>query len=160
MLLFTITRMFQLSMLHGLRSSRLLVIAQALLALITHIMYSFHYAPRPACQGSASLYVPPLNYKREGTQHYRGQALRLTDTQSHTQYSLHIVEVGYYAPVARTTLIPRVLVCSSTFQQTGKTLRLPPHLRIRAGAFCNTPGVTMARAHLGTKDCELYVVEA
>jgi hypothetical protein len=25
---------------------------------------------------------------------------------------------------------------------------------------CNTPGVTMARAHLGTKDCELYVVEA
>ena len=26
--------------------------------------------------------------------------------------------------------------------------------------LCNTPGVTMARAHLGTKDCELYVVEA
>jgi hypothetical protein len=25
---------------------------------------------------------------------------------------------------------------------------------------CNTPGVTMVRAHLGTKDCELYVVEA
>jgi hypothetical protein len=27
-------------------------------------------------------------------------------------------------------------------------------------SFCNTPGVTMARAHLGTKDCELYLVEA
>jgi hypothetical protein len=26
--------------------------------------------------------------------------------------------------------------------------------------FCNTPGVTMARAHLGTKDCELYGVKA
>jgi hypothetical protein len=25
---------------------------------------------------------------------------------------------------------------------------------------CNTPGVTMARAHLGTKDCELYGVKA
>jgi hypothetical protein len=28
------------------------------------------------------------------------------------------------------------------------------------GCRCNTPGVTMARAHLGTKDCELYVAEA
>jgi hypothetical protein len=26
--------------------------------------------------------------------------------------------------------------------------------------MCNTPGVTMARAHLGTKDCELYGVKA
>jgi hypothetical protein len=32
-----------------------------------------HYAPGPACRGSASLYVPPLNYKREGTQRYKGQ---------------------------------------------------------------------------------------
>jgi hypothetical protein len=44
------------------------------------------------------LYVPPLNYKREGTQRYKGQ------TQSHallhTQYNLHTVEVGYYAPAA------------------------------------------------------------
>jgi hypothetical protein len=34
-----------------------------LLALIIHIMYSFHYAHGPACRGSASLYVPPFNYK-------------------------------------------------------------------------------------------------
>jgi hypothetical protein len=34
--------------------------------------------------------------------------------------------------------------------------RPPPAPRQR----CNTPGVTMARAHIGTKDCELYVVEA
>jgi hypothetical protein len=71
-------------MLHGLRSSRLLVIAQALLALITHIMYSFHYAPGPACRGSASLYLRPLNYKREGTQRYKGQALRLNHTLNTT----------------------------------------------------------------------------
>jgi hypothetical protein len=31
----------------------------ALLALVTPIMYSFHYAPGPTCRGSASLYVPP-----------------------------------------------------------------------------------------------------
>jgi hypothetical protein len=66
-------------------------------ALVIHIMYFFHYAPGPAYRGSASLYVPPLNYKREDTQHYKGQ------TQSHalhTQYYLHTVEVGYYIPAA------------------------------------------------------------
>jgi hypothetical protein len=66
-------------------------------ALVIHIMYFFHYAPKPACRGSTSLYVPPLNYKREGTQRYKGQ------TQSHalhTQYYLRTVEVGYYALVA------------------------------------------------------------
>jgi hypothetical protein len=57
------------------------VIAQALLALVTHITYSFHYVPRPTCRGSASLYVPPLNYKREGTQRYK-------DKFTHTQTQL------------------------------------------------------------------------
>jgi hypothetical protein len=103
MQLFTITRMFWLSMLHGLWSSRLPVIAQALLALVTHMIYSFHYVPGPTCWGSASLYVPPLNYKREGTQCYKGQVhtqtLKLTGF-IHSQYNIHIVEVGYYAPAA------------------------------------------------------------
>jgi hypothetical protein len=35
--------------------------------LVIHIMYFLHYALGPTCRGSASLYVPPLNYKREGT---------------------------------------------------------------------------------------------
>jgi hypothetical protein len=89
-------------MLHELRTSRLPLIAQALLALVTHIMYYFHYAPRPTCRGSTSLYVPPLNYKREGTQRYRDKVfththtLRLTDSQ----YYIHTMEVGYYAPAA------------------------------------------------------------
>jgi hypothetical protein len=80
-------------------------------ALVIHIMYLFHYAPGPACRGSASLYVPPLNYKREGTQRYKGQTQltrSITDSidtlnhrlNLHTQYYLHIVEVGYYAPAA------------------------------------------------------------
>jgi hypothetical protein len=61
-------------------------------------------------------------------------------TQSHSQYYLHTVEVGYYAPVAGTTIIPRVLMCSFTIHQTGKTLRPHPHLRIRAGAFHHPAG--------------------
>jgi hypothetical protein len=68
-------------------------------ALDIPIMYFFHYAPVPACRGSAFLYVPPLNYKREGTQHYKDR-FSSSHAQSHTQYSLHTVEVGYYAPVA------------------------------------------------------------
>jgi hypothetical protein len=46
-------------------------------ALFIPIMYFFHYAPGPACRGSASLYVPLLNYKMEGTQRYK-------DTLNHT----------------------------------------------------------------------------
>jgi hypothetical protein len=46
-------------------------------ALVIPIMYFFHYAPGPACRGLVSLYVPPLNYKKEGTQRYK-------DTLNHT----------------------------------------------------------------------------
>jgi hypothetical protein len=46
-------------------------------ALVIPIMYFFHYAPGPASWGPTSLYVPPLNYKREGTQRYK-------DTLNHT----------------------------------------------------------------------------
>jgi hypothetical protein len=30
-------------------------------------MYSLRFTPGPTCRGPASLYVPPLSYKREGT---------------------------------------------------------------------------------------------
>jgi hypothetical protein len=75
---------------------------RVLSAFTIHIMYSFHYAPGPACRGLASLYVPPLNYKREGTQCYKGHAQSHTQShaQTYTQYNLHTVEVGYYAPAA------------------------------------------------------------
>ena len=63
-------------------------------AFTIHIMYFYHYVSGPACRDSASLYVPPLNYKREGTQRYKEQ------THSHAQYYLHTVEVGYYALAA------------------------------------------------------------
>jgi hypothetical protein len=61
--------------------------------LVTHIIYSFHYVPGPTCWGSTSLYVPPLSYKREGTQRYKAGSLRPSDRLSHrlsssqTQYN-------------------------------------------------------------------------
>jgi hypothetical protein len=52
--------------------------------LVIHIMYFLHYAPGLACRGSASLYVPPLNYKREGTQRYKGHRLKHTLNTTYT----------------------------------------------------------------------------
>jgi hypothetical protein len=94
-----------ISILHGLRTSWRPEIAQALLALVTPIMYSFRYAPGPIWRGSTSLYVPPLSYKREDTQRYKTSShgrsnrltssLKLTDSIQHTDSG-----VGYYAPAA------------------------------------------------------------
>jgi hypothetical protein len=63
---------------YGLRTLWRSKFAQALQALVT----SFHFAPGPTWRGSASLYVPPLSYKRVGTRHYKATSLRpkLTDT--------------------------------------------------------------------------------
>jgi hypothetical protein len=54
------------------------------LALVTSIMYSLHFAPGSTCRGSASLYVPLLSYKREGTRCYKADSHRLSDSQVHT----------------------------------------------------------------------------
>jgi hypothetical protein len=62
-----------------------LEIAQASPALVTPMMYSFHYTPGPTCRGSASLYVPPLSYKREGTQCYKADQLRHSGSLDVTQ---------------------------------------------------------------------------
>jgi hypothetical protein len=84
----------RISILSGMRTSWRPEIAQALLALVTPIMYSFRYALGPTCRGSTSLYVPPLSYKREDTQRYKtdpqigSQAL----SSSQTQYNTQIVE--------------------------------------------------------------------
>jgi hypothetical protein len=106
-------------------------------ALVIHIMYFFHYAPGPACRGSTSLYVPPLNYKREGTQRDKGR----THTRSNT-YSIQLTHSGgrvlrsgglnHYNPSC-----PLVFIPNSPNRQP---LRPPPHLRIRAGAFRHPSG--------------------
>jgi hypothetical protein len=51
---------------------------------VTGISYFLPFAPGPTCRGSISLYVPPLSYKREGTQCYKGHALKPNlDSQTH-----------------------------------------------------------------------------
>jgi hypothetical protein len=55
----------------------------------SHSKYYIRYVPRPTCRGSTPMYVPPLDYKREGTQRYRliqTQAI-LDTTQAHEQYN-------------------------------------------------------------------------
>jgi hypothetical protein len=80
----------RLSILRGVRPSWRPMITQVLLVSIIHIMYSFHYVLGPTCWGSASLYVPPLNYKREGTQRYRTSSHRLSSS-----HVLHILNTTY-----------------------------------------------------------------
>jgi hypothetical protein len=105
-------------------------------ALVIHIMYFFHYAPGPTCRGSASLYVPPLNYKREGTQRYKAHANTLnTHSIQLTQSGGRVLCSGglnHYNPSS-----PLVFLLNSSNRQP---LRPPPHLRIRAGAFRHPAG--------------------
>jgi hypothetical protein len=82
------------SMQHGLRTSRLPVIAQALLALTTHRMYSFRYVLGPHVGAQYSCMCLPLDYKREGTQRYKDKLSQVhTNSQahklSHSQYYSH-----------------------------------------------------------------------
>jgi hypothetical protein len=64
------------------------------LALVTSIMYSLRFVPGPICRGLASLYVPSLSYKREGTRRYKAdptQTLKLSSSlklnTTHRQWS-------------------------------------------------------------------------
>jgi hypothetical protein len=61
----------------------------ALATSISCSKYYICYVPGPACRGSAPLYVPPLSYKRGGTQHYKADTLRRSQvhTSSQAQYS-------------------------------------------------------------------------
>jgi hypothetical protein len=65
-------------------------------AFTIHIMYSCYYAPGPTCRGLAFLYVPPLNYKREGTQRYKARTLKFAHKLSSTQTQVwHILNATY-----------------------------------------------------------------
>ena len=66
--------------------------------------------PGPTCRGSVPLCMPPFSYQRGGMQRYKTISigrLRLSSFHSNRTHS----GVGYYAPAARTTLNPRVLLC-------------------------------------------------
>jgi hypothetical protein len=134
------------------------------LALVTSIMYSLRFALGPTCRGSASLYVPPLGYKREGTQRYKAdptRTLRLTSS-----YKLSSSQIQYntqqWSRVLRSSgpnhsKPLRVHSCSSTIQQTGKTLRPLLILGFRAGAFRHPAGEFPLRQHLSIHSIFLFV---
>jgi hypothetical protein len=82
----------------------------ALGASISRSKYYIRYVPGPTCRGSAPLYVPPLDYKGEGTLRYRGRTLSDSIRLKLTSNTIHS-GVGYYAPAARTTLNPCVFLC-------------------------------------------------
>jgi hypothetical protein len=65
------------------------------------------YVPGPTCRGSVPLCMHPFSYKRGGMRRYKEIQAQI---QAQTHNTLHS-GVGCYAPVARTTLNPRVLSC-------------------------------------------------
>jgi hypothetical protein len=67
-------------MLHRSRMSGCEKIAPA--ANISSSKYYICCVPGPTCRGSVHLYVPPLRYKREGTQRYKGDRSDQTQTLS------------------------------------------------------------------------------
>jgi hypothetical protein len=91
---------------------------------------------------------PLLSYKREGTRRYKASSRShrpKLDSQTHKfiqalELNTAHIAVGYYDPVARTTLNPYVFLCSSRFHPAGKTLRPLLILGFRAGAFRHPSG--------------------
>jgi hypothetical protein len=85
---------------------------------ISSSKYYIRYVPRPTCRGSVPLYVPPLSIKGEACSVTWGRTPTFMDRPDlDTQLSsFHINPthsgVGYYAPATRTTLNPRVFLCS------------------------------------------------
>jgi len=87
-------------------------------AIIYEQYVMLYYIAGPTCRGPSSMYAPPLRYKREAP------AVQNKLSRSHTQARpssrrlsrgkaiQHTVDVGYYAPAARTTLIPMCSSCS------------------------------------------------
>jgi hypothetical protein len=65
---------------------------------------------------STLVHAPPLSYKKGGMQRYKGGFFRPSLDGDSQRSSFHSNPthsgVGYYAPVARTTLNPRVFMCS------------------------------------------------
>jgi hypothetical protein len=104
--------------------------------------------PLPTCRGSITMYMPPFDYKREGT-HGRTQfrlnldkygrcQLRLLghiNTETPRQYK-PTIDVWYYAPATQTTLTSTLTSVFLRVLAANQANPLaPPHLRISAGAL-------------------------
>ena len=84
------------------------------------IMYEqyaiLYYNVGPTCRGPNSCVRAPLRYKREALAAHAKLSQALSDSleTKGTQAIQHTVDVGYYAPAARTTLNPLCSSCSSS----------------------------------------------
>jgi hypothetical protein len=111
---------------------------------ITGISYFLPFCSWAHMSGLSILVRAPLSYKREGTRRYKADPTeRDSLTRSHTlklRLSTTHSGVGYYAPVARTTLNSCVFLCSSRVHLAGKTLRPLLILGFRAAAFRHPAG--------------------
>jgi hypothetical protein len=103
------------------------------------------YVPRPTCRGPVPLCMPPFSYKMGGMRRYTHTRnlrshLRLANSYKLTNNTSHS-GVGYYAPVARTTLNPCVFLSSShSFQRSSKTPKPLLISGFRAGALRHPVG--------------------
>jgi hypothetical protein len=124
--------------LRGLRTSRRQKISQVSPALVAPCISSIvslgpHVGAQQPCM------CPPWAIK--GRAH---DVTRHTNLDSQTHKFIQALKlntahsgVGYYAPVARTTLNPCVFLCSSSIEQQAKRLGPLLILGFRAGAFCH-----------------------
>jgi hypothetical protein len=104
---------------------------------VSRYKYYICYVPRPTCQGSVRLYVPPLSYKRGGMQCYN----KVPGERSHThkQYNTQWTRVLRSGGPNHSKLL-HVLVCLFPNLTTSKTLRPLLILGFRAGALRHPAG--------------------
>jgi hypothetical protein len=99
------------------------------------------YVPGPTCRGPVPLCMPPFSYKRGGMRCYtHTRNLRLASSYKPSDNTSHS-GVGYYAPMARTTLNPRVFLCTApSLHQSSETPKPLLISGLRAGALRHPAG--------------------
>jgi hypothetical protein len=99
------------------------------------------YVSGTTCRGPVPLCMPPFSYKREGMPRYtHTRNLRLTSSYKPSSNTSHSGE-GYYAPTARTTLNPRVFLCTApSLHQSSETPKPLLISGLRAGALNHPAG--------------------
>jgi hypothetical protein len=93
------------------------------------------YVPGPTCQGPDPLCMPPSAIKGEACDVTHTRNLRLASSYKPSDNTSHS-GVGYYTPVARTTLNPRVFLCTApSLHQSSETPKPLLISGLRAGAL-------------------------
>jgi hypothetical protein len=98
------------------------------------------YVTGPTCRGPVPLCMPPSAIKGEACDVTHTRNLRLASSYKPSSNTSHS-RVGYYAPAARTTLNPRVFLCTApSLQQSSETPKPLLISGLRAGALRHPAG--------------------